>query len=98
VKPWLKILLGALGLFGTGTIAIVEGWSIHRQTAPGHDVQNFSPWLIDAIGRLGPLLVGSDSDFGQRLGALDIFVSAIGLVMAGFATWAMLAVASERMR
>ncbi len=49
----------------------------------------------DAIGRLGPLLVGSDSDVDQRLGALGIFIAAIGLVAAAFATWVMLSEASE---
>jgi hypothetical protein len=98
MKAWLKILLCGLGLFVVGTIATDEGWTIHRQSVPGHDVPNFSALLIDAIGRLGPLLVGSDSDLGQRLGALGIILAAIGLVTAAFATWALLREASERMR
>jgi len=97
MKFLLKILLAGMGLFVIGTIAAAEGWTMHRQGAPGHDVPNFSPWLIDAIGRLGPLLVGSDSDLGQRVGALGIISAAIGLVTTAFATWAMLSEASERM-
>jgi hypothetical protein len=97
MKAWLKVLLVGLALFGLGTIATVEGWNIHRQRVPGHDVPNFSSWLVDAIGQLGPLLVASDSDVGQRLGALGIFIAAIGLVAAAFATWVMLSEVSERM-
>ena len=94
----LKFLLSGMGLCVVGTIATAEGWTIHRQSAPGHDVPNFSAWLVDAIGRLGPLLVGSDSDLGQRLGALGIILATIGGVTAALAIWAMLSEASERMQ
>ena len=64
---------------------------MHRDSAPGGDVPNFTSWLIDAIGRLGPLLVGSDSDLGQRLGAIGIVLAAIGLLITALATWVIIA-------
>jgi len=79
MKDLTKILLLCLGLFVAGIGTTVEGWTIHRQSVPGGDVPNFSLWLVDAVGRVGPLLVSRDSDLGQRLGAIGIIVAAIGM-------------------
>ena len=70
MKNLPKVLLLCFGLFAVGIGSTVGGWIIHRQSVPGGDVPNFSLWLVDAVGRVGPLLVSSDSNFGQRLGSV----------------------------
>ena len=84
MKNLPKVLLLCFGLFAVGIGSTVGGWIIHRQSVPGGDVPNFSLWLVDAVGRVGPLLVSSDSNFGQRLGSVGIIVAAIGMT-AGLA-------------
>src|SRR5437899_12069131 len=82
MKNLPKVLLLCFGLFAVGIGSTVGGWIIHRQSVPGGDVPNFSLWLVDAVGRVGPLLVSSDSDLGQRLGLVGIMVAAIWLTAA----------------
>jgi hypothetical protein len=77
-------------LFAAGAVLTWAGWSAYAQSAPGHDVPGYSQWLLQTIGDVGPLLVGSRSDLGQRLGAAGVILAAIGLATTAVSVWIVL--------